>query len=330
LSNFSFDDRASGTGPKNFDVQISTNATFASVVYDSGAQSAHTGFTTTPMNNLALSVSNLTGTVYFRIYGYGGTAATGTWRVDNINVQGSTTQSGGSTGGGTGWYIDSVTVSDVVCCVGLPQAPTANFSGTPTIGTEPLSVSFTDTSSGNITNRFWDFGDGTGINVSTNAVSHTYTAGVYTVSLTVSGPGDSSTNVQSSYITVYTAFQAWQIQYFGSTTNPAAAANTDPDGDGLSNLQEFLAGTDPTNGASGFRIVSIVPQGSDLSVTWNMGPGKTNALQVTSGDGSGNFVTNGFADLYVVTNTVGTVTNYTDLGAVTNQPTRYYRVRLVP
>jgi hypothetical protein len=31
-----------------------------------------------------------------------------------------------------------------------------------------------------------------------------------------------------------------------------------------------------------------------------------------------------------VTNTIGAVTNYLDLGATTNVPSRYYRVRLVP
>src|SRR6266702_8771661 len=38
-------------------------------------------------------------------------------------------------------------------------APGASFSGSPTSGLKPLTVSFTDNSSGTITNRFWDFGD---------------------------------------------------------------------------------------------------------------------------------------------------------------------------
>jgi hypothetical protein len=37
-----------------------------------------------------------------------------------------------------------------------------------------------------------------------------------------------------------------------------------------------------------------------------------------------------FADIFTVTNTVGTTTNYLDIGAATNIPARYYRVRLVP
>ena len=63
-----------------------------------------------------------------------------------------------------------------------------------------------------------------------------------------------------------------------------------------------------------------------------MGPGATNTLQVTSGDANGNYATNGFTDIFVVTNntTVGTVTNYLDIGAVTNTPSRSYRARLVP
>lgn len=81
-----------------------------------------------------------------------------------------------------------------------------------------------------------------------------------------------------------------------------------------------------------FRITSITQQGNDLLVTWMMGPGATNTLQVTSGDAGGNYATNGFTDIFIVTNnaSAGTVTNYLDVGAATNGPTRYYRARLVP
>jgi hypothetical protein len=80
-----------------------------------------------------------------------------------------------------------------------------------------------------------------------------------------------------------------------------------------------------------FRIVSVTPQGNDLLVTWMMGPGATNTLQATAGDGNGGYDTNGFTDIFIVTNntTVGTVTNFLDVAALTNRPTRYYRARLV-
>ena len=46
------------------------------------------------------------------------------------------------------------------------------------------------------------------------------------------------------------AFEQWQIQYFGSTSGPNTGATEDYDGDGFSNWSEFIAGTDPTQGGS--------------------------------------------------------------------------------
>ncbi len=80
-------------------------------------------------------------------------------------------------------------------------APVANFSFTPTNGIAPLSVQFTDASTGSVTSWSWVFGDG-GTSTSQNP-SHTYsTPGTYTVSLTATGPGGSNTNTKISYITV--------------------------------------------------------------------------------------------------------------------------------
>ena len=111
--------------------------------------------------------------------------------------------------------------------------------------------------------------------------------------------------------------------------NPADA-NQDGDGDGFSNLQEYLAGTDPTNPASSFRITSAVSTGNDVLISWMTGVCKTNALQWSAGAPDGSYNTNNFANLFIVTNTTGGVTNYLDLGGATNFPARYYRVRLVP
>jgi hypothetical protein len=75
----------------------------------------------------------------------------------------------------------------------------ANFSADPTSGVAPLSVSFTDESTGNITSWHWSFGDGA--SSSSQNPSHTYTdPGTYTVSLTVSGPGGSDTETKADYI----------------------------------------------------------------------------------------------------------------------------------
>ncbi|MGD0652100.1 MAG: DUF6259 domain-containing protein [Verrucomicrobiia bacterium] len=124
---------------------------------------------------------------------------------------------------------------------------------------------------------------------------------------------------------------SWTQQYFGHPTGQASdhsRATDDPDGDGLFNLPEYLVGTDPTNSASAFRITDVAPEGDDVRVTWTMGNDKTNALQAAAGEGG--YYTNNFADIFTVTNTVGSVTNYLDAGAATNTPSRYYRIRLVP
>jgi PKD repeat protein len=82
-------------------------------------------------------------------------------------------------------------------------APVASFGAAPTSGTAPLTVTFTDTSTGTITNRSWQFGDGTVINTMATIVIYQYTIpGTDTVQLVVSGPGGSSTNIQANLITV--------------------------------------------------------------------------------------------------------------------------------
>ncbi len=111
----------------------------------------------------------------------------------------------------------------------------------------------------------------------------------------------------------------------------AADANADPDRDGFTNLQEYQAGTDPTDvNSSPFRITDIHLEGDNVRVAWLPGSGTTNALQSTAGMADGSYETNNFNDIFTVTNTAGTVTNYLDVGAATNFPARFYRVRLVP
>lgn len=79
--------------------------------------------------------------------------------------------------------------------------PIANFSGAPTIGAPPLDVNFTDLSQNTVSTWDWDFGDG---NTSTQQNPlNTYTdPGTYTVTLTVTGPGGSDSEIKTDYITV--------------------------------------------------------------------------------------------------------------------------------
>lgn len=122
----------------------------------------------------------------------------------------------------------------------------------------------------------------------------------------------------------------WKQQYGLDplSTNGVNGINGDPDGDGMNNLQEYLAGTNPTDSASYFHITSVLRTNNNLLLSWMTAVGRTNALQVGVVVG-GNYTTN-FKDIFTVTNVTSTSTNYLDAGGATNIPARYYRVRLVP
>jgi len=97
----------------------------------------------------------------------------------------------------------------------------------------------------------------------------------------------------------------------------------------LNDERGVLTSAAATDSSSAFRITSIIRTNNGIRVTWMTGLGKTNALERTAGS-DGSFATNNFAAIFTVTNTVGTTTNYLDVGAATNLPSLYYRVRLVP
>jgi hypothetical protein len=77
----------------------------------------------------------------------------------------------------------------------------ADFAADVTSGPVPLSVNFTDQSTGDISSWSWDFGDGSTSTEQNPA--HTYTEpGTYTVTLTVTGPEGSDTETKTDYINV--------------------------------------------------------------------------------------------------------------------------------
>ena len=86
--------------------------------------------------------------------------------------------------------------------------PIAAFAASPTTGVSPLTVVFTDTSTGGEVNAWlWSFGDG--VTSSVQSPVHIYTAaGTYTVTLAVSGPVGSDSVSQTDSITVFTPVQA--------------------------------------------------------------------------------------------------------------------------
>lgn len=79
----------------------------------------------------------------------------------------------------------------------------------------------------------------------------------------------------------YRSFEQWQTANFGTATDPEAQPDADPDGDGGSNRQEYLAGTDPQDSDDAWRILietSVdkalihIPQAANRSYTLESTP----------------------------------------------------------
>lgn len=231
---------------------------------------------------------------------------------------------------------DNAKSSGIEIILPAPVAPTG-LTATATVGQVTLNWSAVSGAGGYIVQRSTVSG-GPYTNLANGVTSTTYTdASVtngspyyYVVSSLENGcEGANSAEVNA---TPLSAFAQWQIQYFGSTTNPSAAANIDADGTGQNNQFKYAAGLDPTNPASVFQVLKVAPQGKDLMITWATAGIRTNAVQTCSGDGNGGYTTNfGDASGPIVINVSGdATTNWTDIGGATNGPARYYRIRLVP
>ena len=67
---------------------------------------------------------------------------------------------------------------------------------------------------------------------------------------------------------------AWEKYYFAAViTNRSQVMDTD--GDGMTDYQEFIAGTDPTNAASKLIFVSAVQTNSTVQFKWSAVPGRS-------------------------------------------------------
>ena len=113
----------------------------------------------------------------------------------------------------------------------------------------------------------------------------------------------------------------WEIQYFNNlfTASPAA----DADGDGMSDREEYLAGTDPTDPHSMLKFTAAAsPDDGGVKLTWTSAPGKTYTLLGCESLETGNWLTLD-RDLFATppTNT------YIDY-STGNHPSRYYRIQV--
>jgi PKD repeat protein len=156
-----------------------------------------------------------------------------------------------------------------------PVTPVAAFTANVASGEAPLSVAFTDASSGSPTAWAWDFGDGA--TSSEQNATHTYTtAGTYTVNLTVTGEGVSDSEVKTDYITVAPHIQrTWTVGAGGCDFTEIWDALANPqlwDGDTIF----VYNGTynDPDSGSIRlYRQIRLVGEGRE-DVLYNAGRAK--------------------------------------------------------
>ncbi|NCF99166.1 MAG: PKD domain-containing protein, partial [Planctomycetia bacterium] len=195
LSAGTFDVSLTVSGPGGSDQEICSSCV---VVLDPAPVASFDASTTSGVYDLPVSFSNTSsGPVSSYQWSFGDGATSSESSPTHVYSEaGIFTVSLTATGpGGT----DTYTCASCIV-VGSP-APIAGFSTSSTSGDWDLEVQFTNSSSGPITDYSWNFGDGN-TSAEENPI-HIYTAaGSYLVSLTVSGPGGSDTEICSACITV--------------------------------------------------------------------------------------------------------------------------------
>ncbi len=115
-------------------------------------------------------------------------------------------------------YVISKGNVDNLPLVSPKKVPAADFSASVISGNAPLTVKFTDKSTGSPTEWKWSFGDGSALVTQYNP-TYTYTkAGTYTVKETVSNAAGKDTEIKTNYITVKAAPVKAPVAAFSAST----------------------------------------------------------------------------------------------------------------
>ena len=132
------------------------------------------------------------------------------------------------------------------------------------------------------------------------------------------------------------AWERWVLEVAGQASDAAAIAafkpNADDDGDGMSNMSEFLAGTDPFLSTDLFEIKSFekTEDGARIEIKFTTVPGRTYRLVMTDSLAEPAWmpvattrVKNGAASYETYTGTGRTITIYLDAPGT---PAKFFRI----
>jgi PKD repeat protein len=141
----------------------------------------------------------------------------------------------------------------------------ADFTATPLSGQPPLSVSFTDLSTGTITGWDWNFGDGSPHSNLQNP-SHIYAEGVYNVTLTITGQGGSDTAIEQNYIVVGVGILGGHVDLQGRPSAPDDSWITDLTVTFIQDTTVVRTETVTTDNVGNFTIPDVDPGTYDIGV----------------------------------------------------------------
>jgi PKD repeat protein len=153
--------------------------------------------------------------------------------------------------------------------------PVASFTATPTNGTSPLNVQFTDTSSNNPTSWAWDFDNDGIIDSTLQNPTWTYnTDGTYTVTLTSGNSIGNNTLTQKDMIKVGNPeLVASNLEIPSNPVNGTAyTVNTTVTNTGVNDAGSFVAKLYDNNAQVGKIVVSGLTSGASTILNFNWTP----------------------------------------------------------
>ena len=176
---------------------------------------------------------------------------------------------------------------------GIIPEPEASFTVSSYSGEAPFDITFTSTSTGEITSWLWNVDDDSDIESTYYTFTHTYdNAGTYNVSLTVIGPGGQNVHTENDIISItepdtstetgllsetmsYDNETREYLIYIPSSYDPNSATPILFASHGFSGYSQYFINTaDFRSLADQFNFIAVYPQGLVCGggTTWNTNP----------------------------------------------------------